>query len=75
MTQPTCETCRWWKPNEGSEYADDNGAPLMGDCRRRAPALWSFESTRSYLTGEPIWPVVDNVDWCGEHQPKYAESK
>jgi len=67
MTQPICETCRFWKP----PFQENN----FGQCRRHAPAVrlirldgdGCLTETRD---AEVVWAETDVDDWCGEHQPK-----
>lgn len=54
----TCETCRWYEPEEYDS----------GICRRFPPIA------RPKKRGEAIafadWPYVVENDFCGEHSPK-----
>lgn len=61
MSNPTCETCRWWLNLPGF-IVHDNSPPVdnYGECRRLPPVgtyLGNFTLTESDL-------------WCGEHSPK-----
>lgn len=56
MTQPTCETCRFW----GSDY--DYGKNI---CQRFPPVV-----TPGSLRGSTAkYPLTRDTWWCGEHQP------
>jgi hypothetical protein len=64
MTQPTCGTCRWKQAN--------------GECRRHPPIrgevsvhAWLVDGTAVW-GASPVWPHVNDTDWCGEHAPKEA---
>ena len=50
----TCETCR---------YFDYQGS-LSGLCRIGPPTVILGCDDRA------IWPVVENSDWCGEHEER-----
>ncbi len=67
MTQPTCETCRFWQLVELAPY-------WSGDCRRHTPRMQGDIAPHgSAQFQEPkaaIWPSTNSGDWCGEHQPK-----
>lgn len=68
MEHPTCETC---------SYFVDHG--VDGTCHRAAPQpvqdLDQFSSV-GMIDRKIIWPVVDHLDWCGEHPdfPAYIAS-
>lgn len=64
MSNPTCETCRWWE-----EFAPD-GDPL-GSCHRNAPAPAMGQDAES--DPEAFWPVTQGHDFCGEHASKPQE--
>lgn len=51
MTQDSCRTCRYWRPNVYMPATE------FGRCRRRAPVVTN-EDTR--------WPKTEADDWCGE---------
>ena len=58
MTRPTCETCVW------------STGRWMSRCHRFPPQRTPF-----IVFGTSVWafsefPLVDNTDWCGEHQEK-----
>jgi hypothetical protein len=50
-----CEDCKCWMP-EGTDRRDD--PPMVGECRRRAPA--ENGGVRA------LWPVTMALDWCAE---------
>jgi len=69
---PTCETCRWW---EGGVTKNGNGI-----CRRHTPkavvaVAWVPKLLRAFggvtsMQWPAQWPITEEDDWCGEHQPK-----
>lgn len=67
MSNPTCETCRWWD-------TDNWSGEELGYCRKAAPTAWLREIADESLDTrrDTVWPVVSRTDWCGEHQPKEA---
>lgn len=51
-----CQWCRWWDeyvPDDAGNDAD------RGECRLHAPLDLDGD-------GLAMWPVTDQVDWCGE---------
>lgn len=62
MTQPTCNTCRFWLRNN-----EPDGSYGKGHCRRYPP---SFMLEGTLNDG---WPDVHECSWCGEHQPKESD--
>lgn len=52
---PSCATCRHYLPE----------VMERGFCRRHAPKPACREDPDS----EVIWPLIHDVDWCGEHEP------
>ena len=61
----TCETCRFWQPDEGF---DDNS---LGECRLKARAFNAVASSSAgsnALPGLPRrpWPLTESRDWCTE---------
>ena len=67
----TCSDCRWW-----NELAT-NEKRATGACRINPPVAvvavkwvpkWFGSVTKMRWHAE--WPVTDEDDWCGEHQPK-----
>lgn len=73
MTQPTCKTCRFWKPTHKD----------LGECCIRAPSIVSAITT-DLLKDEDtddfhdvMWlstrfPLTSAFFWCGEHEPRKA---
>lgn len=60
---PSCETCRFWKP-ESPPCVDGDGKTwpcLEGECRRHAASI-----------SRCAWPSTQSRDWCGEFVPKEA---
>jgi hypothetical protein len=58
MSNPICETCRWWKEMDLRRLI---AIPLhfrAGECHRRAPVV-----------GCPDWPRTEPAQWCGDHAP------
>lgn len=82
MTEPTCETCRFWKRDD--DHRD------QGACRRFPPVLNPMQvladmrkhGRESSTDGDPLparelldfgafsFPIPSFDDWCGEHEPK-----
>lgn len=65
MTNPTCETCRFFFREFESRH--------NGDCRRRAPIIHpvlKVYGTYCNSTEEPKVPLVAKDYWCGDHEPK-----
>lgn len=66
MSNPTCETCRWWLnlPDfiliEGEPPTD-----FYGECRRLPPV--------GSVIGD--FPLTQIEMWCGEHSPKPENPK
>jgi hypothetical protein len=56
-----CATCRFWAI----------GASPEGECRRHAPKPWLEYAPDNDRAA--WWPLVHDVQWCGEHQPREAE--
>lgn len=68
MTQPTCETCRFWR--DSGRDVQTIGRALhakQGICRKNAPVA------DPGMGGYAIWAMTKSLDWCGEHEPKKAE--
>lgn len=62
MSQPKCETCRWW-----DGVAEDE----IAECRRLPPQFIIEQIDPGTSHGDhAFWPLVDSDQWCGEHQPK-----
>jgi hypothetical protein len=61
MAEHTCETCRYWDP-WATEQSD-----AVGTCRRHAP----MPDERD---GSARWAFTEDVDWCGDHQPRKRDS-
>jgi len=56
-----CDGCYFWE-----RWGDENGVPTEdGICFRMPPG--------DNGDGEPLRPVTDQVDWCGEFKPKKDE--
>ena len=53
---PTCATCRWFDPTKPLAGSQ----PKNGLCRVNPPSVNAVKP----------WPVVQGIDWCGEHDPK-----
>jgi len=67
MTQPKCETCKWWTPFQ-SPSPD-------GLCRKRPPQAFygeGMDNGFSYRFCETVWPTTNRADFCGEHTEKDA---
>lgn len=39
------------------------------ECRRHAPEIGVNEFGGLTLSALPVWPIVLEMDWCGDHQP------
>lgn len=66
---PTCGTCRFWRPAAKTPRDRAGFAAVRGgECRRRAPLLVlvqkDWKDMANVETGR--FPVVDRADWCGE---------
>jgi hypothetical protein len=63
MSQPTCETCRFWKVFPVGE---------LGHCRRHPPLLCIVLSVDGRHSTDPQvqWPTTQPNAWCGEYEPK-----
>lgn len=57
--RPTCGSCRHFHDLEG-----DGEGSFEGECRRQSPELL----LDSEFAG-PIWPPIDEDQWCGEWTP------
>ncbi len=55
----TCETCRFWDPNNASKA-------INGECHIRAPQVVTDADGGAYS----MWPYTLHIGWCGEHEPK-----
>lgn len=62
MTNQTCETCT---------YAQELGERRV-QCRRYAPRPVVVPEDTAIRGAE--WPELSFYDWCGEWEPKLAES-
>lgn len=68
MSEPRCETCRFWLASHG-EY---------GDCHRYPPqianiyghTLTAFVSSSDFENSLIHFPVLLADGWCGEYQPR-----
>lgn len=56
--KPTCATCR---------FAGWTGSPWR-ECRRHAP-ITGPGMQRLGGVNDPIWPMVEERQWCGDHEP------
>lgn len=64
MIAPACETCRYADPTVVANL-DGAGPEAVLICRRYPPAM--VEDDGGY---GPVWPLVNDSDWCGEHAAK-----
>jgi len=66
----TCETCRFWKPEETE--------PDFGECRRLPPISVLYEWTEADGEEERTWlsrvPETYGDFWCGEHKERAAST-
>ena len=61
-TQPLCGSCRFWHM-----IPRGNGAPSNeGRCKRHAPRPVIHK--KDGRPSEIIWPTMDIMGWCGEHE-------
>lgn len=64
----TCSTCRF--RSDDPYINPDRGTAefhhVMFACNRRAPVV----TGGMHCPTMTIWPMVQNADFCGEHQPK-----
>ena len=53
----TCSTCMWFVEKEAKDlpHACEDDLPIVGRCRRHAPTMNGY-------------PVVFEIDWCGDHK-------
>ena len=70
----TCETCRFWQPDEDF---DDN---MLGECRLRAPKLHSVPADGpdpASLAAPPLrpWPMTESRDWCAEWRRGWVSTR
>jgi hypothetical protein len=70
MSEPKCETCRWWKRYPRS--AVDTSEGHYGDCKRRAPCVMTYHpgGYTDTVDHETRWATTEAQDFCGEHAPK-----
>lgn len=62
--QPTCESCRFW-----DKEAHEGDA--AGYCRIHAPTIAWGQIERDPEDGHlAVFPMTNDDDWCGDHQPK-----
>lgn len=70
MSEPTCETCRWWEIGHGTIKS---GVPLsaIGTCHRYPPTavVWPADNLQEAVEGS-IFPYTQSYDVCGEHEPR-----
>lgn len=58
-----CANCKFWRFTSRDEVGD-----LFGECRRSTPIV-TYHETDEF----PVvygWPVVEDMDWCGEFKSK-----
>lgn len=76
MTQPTCETCRWW-PARVETYGvfgllGPHTDGSVSECRKNAP---SPREPNGGVSAQRIFPTTARYDWCGEYQPREHSPK
>ena len=85
--EPHCELCRFWKEGDGQKQTNPDGSPAVrfGICRRFPPTMahkMLLRPTGQPLVGPdmqiqvtpfPLWPVLGNIEWCGEYSPELGE--
>ncbi len=55
-----CMTCRYYEHEDGHD--EDKG-----NCHRYPPKVTFDPNTAEVLI---VWPMVDLIDWCGEHEDR-----
>lgn len=60
MSEPKCETCRFWLREDECD----------GWCRRYPPLALTEDATLRGAADAWSFPTVSTSDWCGEYQPK-----
>jgi hypothetical protein len=67
MSEPKCETCRWWKLVELCALPE-------GECRRNTPMMQGQIAPHGNSVFQnpagAVWPQCNRSDWCGQHQHK-----
>lgn len=58
MSEPTCETCKFWYRLDDEE----------GMCRRYPP--FTVRTDPNIGMDAFTFPATSMSEWCGEHQPK-----
>ncbi len=61
-----CGSCRFSEKEIGA--LDVTGT--IRRCRRYPPCAQGLVNQRGGVANMTIWPVVQTLDWCGEHEPK-----
>jgi hypothetical protein len=61
---PTCDTCRYADPTVIANL-DGEGPDAVLLCHRYPPVMVADDDGFG-----PIWPLVNETNWCGEHIPR-----
>ena len=54
--EPSCDNCRFWGGDDDS----------TGPCRFNPPVVVLNDDGGL----ETVWPLTDDFEWCGKHEPK-----
>jgi hypothetical protein len=60
VSHGNCITCAYFERDADSEEDADKGT-----CRRNPPGV-AYDPEEGI--GLTVWPLVDFLDWCGEHR-------
>jgi hypothetical protein len=67
-----CATCRFWDNSENAKESCDEVSHDLGLCKRYPPTIHPQAGTRigntSFGVNYPVFPLLDDDDWCGEYQ-------
>jgi hypothetical protein len=68
MTQPTCKTCKWWKPPSSPPPGWGGHVNEYGICRHFANDRFMALAGHASAVRCATEPRAEHT--CGEHQPK-----
>lgn len=74
MTQPLCETCKFWAKDAAATA--QSAGPAVGLCRVNPPTIMVRQDDRGVFAGRStmtmipvgMWPPTEADDWCGRHE-------